>query len=335
MKEIRVKNIHDCLICTLPGNTLYKGLKDRLFNTPGIFNIKQCQSCGLLWLDPRPEDEDIPLCYPEGYFRAIDGGAAKQYLERHESLVISGHAKDNTAFFPCLGEVFRRFASVRSWATYAEGRAVPRYKSDQDGLVIDVGCGTGNYLKTMQDLGWKVTGIEPSPIAAAIARNKGVHVFCGTLDRAGLADASAELVLLSHVIEHVADPGAVIKECFRILKHSGKLIVRTPNSRSYGHTVFKSDYYHLDPPRHLFLFCEKNLSMIFKANGFKIVDLRTIPRGCRSSYDHSMAIVKRGNTAMHAEAQEKGRILFAASESIRCLLGMDSGEEIALVAQKA
>jgi SAM-dependent methyltransferase len=179
-----------------------------------------------------------------------------------------------------------------------------------------------------------VQGVEPSADAVVIARNKGIPVFHGTLEQAKLAGASAEYIILSHVIEHVPDPAAVIDECFRVLKPEGKLIIHTPNAVSFGHKVFRENYYHLDPPRHLFLFSPRSLSKLCKKSRFNKFYLKTFPKGCRNIYDNSKVISITGTTKMGGVGAQKGRTLFAVRELIMYLAGADCGEEIELVAQK-
>src|ERR1700761_1570158 len=53
----------DCYACGEAGDTLYSGLKDRLFDVPGVWSTRRCSVCGLLWLDPTPLESDIPKLY--------------------------------------------------------------------------------------------------------------------------------------------------------------------------------------------------------------------------------------------------------------------------------
>jgi SAM-dependent methyltransferase len=342
-----MEDVPDCVLCAIPGKLFYQKLSDRLLGVAGEFNIKRCPECGLLWLDPRPVEEDIAQCYQSRYFMAVENDIGKVDSIKSKKTTLSDSIKKNITygyfryahlvdnkFYAALGRVLGVFPLVRSWATYGADQRIPRYKTGQEGLIVDVGCGSGNYLKMLQGLGWKVQGVEPSADAAAIARNKGIPVFHGTLEQAKLAEASAEYIILSHVIEHVPDPAAVIDECFRVLKPEGKLIIYTPNSASFGHKVFGESYYHLDPPRHLFLFSLQSLSKLCKKSRFKKLYLKTVPKGCRNIYDNSMLISRTGITKIGGAGPQKGHTLFAVQELLLHLAGADCGEEIELVAQK-
>jgi SAM-dependent methyltransferase len=344
MSHIRMKDFQKCILCAIQGAPLYQKLNDRLLGVQGEFNIKRCPACGL---DPRPLDEDIGQCYQSRYFMPAQADIGKADSAKSRKMTVSDSIKKNVTygyfgyadlvdnkFYAALGRVFGFFPIVRSWATYGADERIPRYKAGQEGLIVDVGCGSGNYLKMVQGLGWKVQGVEPSSDAVAIARNRGIPVFHGTLENAKFAPASAEYIILSHVIEHVLDPAAVINECFRVLKQGGKLIIHTPNAVSFGHKVFGKNYYHLDPPRHLFLFSPRSLSMLCKKSRFEKFYLKTFPKGCRNIYDNSMVIARTGATKMGGVGPQKGHTLFAVQELLLYLAGAACGEEIVLVAQK-
>lgn len=100
----------------------------------------------------------------------------------------------------------------------------------------------------------EVEGAEPDPEAARIAREqRGLNVRVGTLEPSNLAPESYDAITMSHVIEHGHDPVATLKRCHESLRPGGSLIVVTPNVSSLGHRHFRRCYFHLDPPRRLFL----------------------------------------------------------------------------------
>jgi len=347
MNQIRMKAVPDCILCKIPGKPLYQKLNDRLLGVLGEFNIKRCPACGLLWLDPRPVEEDITHCYQSRYFMAKEMSTSRnesmkpQKMARIDSIKRNftygyfryTHLVDNR-FYAFLGRILGVFPLVRSWATYGADERIPRYKTGQDGLIIDVGCGRGNYLNFVQGLGWKVQGVEPSSDAATIARNRGIPVFHGTLEQAKFPAASADYIILSHVIEHVPDPAVAIDECFRVLKRQGKLIIHTPNAASFGHKVFGKDYYALDPPRHLFLFSPGSAAKLLHQSRLKKFHLRTSPKGCRNIYDNSVVIARTGTTRMGGVECQKGHTLFALRELLLYLIGRPCGEEMEIVAYK-
>lgn len=124
------------------------------------------------------------------------------------------------------------------------------------GRLLDIGCGSGAYLARMRDVGWDVTGVEVDPVAAEVARDRGLKVFAGVEEVPGTFD----VVTLNHVIEHVPEPLQLL--CDALERTGDTLLLRTPNAASLGHRLFKTRWYHLDPPRHLFVLTPKGLQRL-------------------------------------------------------------------------
>lgn len=146
------------------------------------------------------------------------------------------------------------------------------------GKLLDVGCGAGTLLHRMRSLGWSVTGIDFD--AKAIEHVKaqygpGITALHSNLFDARFPDASFDAITMSHVIEHVPDPVALIAEARRILTVGGRLIITTPNIQSYGHGRFGDSWWGLDSPRHLQVFSLSALKKCARSAGFETVTSRT------------------------------------------------------------
>ena len=99
--------------------------------------------------------------------------------------------------------------------------------------ILDVGCGDGTaaVLAAQQNPGHRVIGLDWSAGALGRARRLGLTVVRGGVDAPGLpfADQSADLVIMSELIEHLVDTDAAVDEAFRVLKPGGSLLMSTPN----------------------------------------------------------------------------------------------------------
>lgn len=261
---VRVVDKRWCLLCGSEGTVYYSGLRDRLYGAPGTWNFRKCSnpSCGLVWLDPMPLEDDIGQLYKDYYTHSNGGGkAAKGFL---------AVAKGAAAW------IFRLLA--RRYGLHDERRELETmYLRDvSPGKLLDVGCGNGSFLGRMRELGWKVQGVEPDPEAARLAAAKlGVPVHVGDLGSAGFPSGYFDAVTLNHVIEHVPDPEWVLQECHRLLRPGGHLVVVTPNVESYGHSVYGLHWRGLEPPRHLWLFSITTLQELVRRAGFSQVDCWT------------------------------------------------------------
>src|SRR6266481_339245 len=82
-QTIRAQPRPSCLLCGATGELLYASLSDNLYNSPGVWQMKRCpqEDCGLLWLDPMPEEQDLPLLY-QGYYTHQDRPPAVRGLAR-------------------------------------------------------------------------------------------------------------------------------------------------------------------------------------------------------------------------------------------------------------
>jgi 2-polyprenyl-3-methyl-5-hydroxy-6-metoxy-1,4-benzoquinol methylase len=97
-----------------------------------------------------------------------------------------------------------------------------------------------------------------------------------------------EAITAHHVIEHMHGPQAFLKECMRILRPDGILILTTPNINSLGHKIFNKYWRELDVPRHLYLFSTSSLKMFVENHGFRISQLRTT---ARSAWKYNIRVV--------------------------------------------
>ena len=104
----------------------------------------------------------------------------------------------------------------------------------KDKKILDVGCSSGSVLKIASDLGYKVKGVDTAIKPVLTARKLGFNVFHGTLSDAKYQDNEFDLIILFEILEHIVDPVDLIKECHRILKKNGCLLINTPNHDSWS-----------------------------------------------------------------------------------------------------
>ncbi len=119
----------------------------------------------------------------------------------------------------------------RHW-WYAERRALIRRLVSHltPGRAVDVGCGGGGNTQVLRDLGWSVTGLEHSPVAAQIAHQRGLPVVRGDARHLPFHDESMDLVMSTDLWEHVDDHEAVAHETNRVLRPGGRALVAVPCS---------------------------------------------------------------------------------------------------------
>jgi len=203
--------------------------------------------------------------------------------------------------------------------------------------LLDVGCGSGQFLLGMRERGWHVVGVEPDPVAAAAARRNDLDVHDGLLVDAEFEDDSFDAIVLSHVIEHVHDPIALLQECGRILRPGGVLVMMTPNLNSVGHRRFGADWRGLEPPRHLHVFSVESLASCVRRVGLTVSEVRTSARLVRGIWWVSQSI--QHQAGRRRRAPRIGAYLaswgMSVVEDVMRVSDERSSEEIILFATKS
>ena len=98
----------------------------------------------------------------------------------------------------------------------------------------------------------------------------GIDVFIGKLDEADFPHRYFDTITFWHTLEHLPDPSAALVETNRILKPKGQLLISVPNFQSWQARIMKSDWYHLDIPRHLYHFTPKTITQLLQKTGFRV-----------------------------------------------------------------
>jgi SAM-dependent methyltransferase len=138
------------------------------------------------------------------------------------------------------------------------------------GLALELGSGTGWMLRALRERGWLAVGSERTVAVAAAARDAaGVPMFVGDLD-AIRDEPVLDLVIMFHVLEHLADPLAELRAIARRVKPGGTLIIGVPNIASWQARVAGSRWMHLDVPRHLVHFSPDAIERALSASGFRV-----------------------------------------------------------------
>jgi len=330
--EIDVVSRPLCSLCAQEGTQLYVALADWLFGVPGSWALRHCKSCDLAWLDPQPVANHIPKLYARYYThrtRPQTRLAQLRHAILQNVLAQLGYPVEHPK-----GILPRLLSHLRSVAreTALEVFALP---ASEIGVLLDVGCGNGEFIARMRSLGWAVSGVDPDPSAVSYARGRGLQVFAGTI--ADVPDkACYDVITLNHVIEHVAEPVELLAECRKRLRPgSGRLIITTPNIGSLGRWWFGEYWRGLEVPRHLILFSSVALQECVKRAGLCLHSVGTETRLAHMIYIAS-ACAKQGDRDIGERTDFKvstkvAAYLFRALEDSVLHLKRDLGEEVLCV----
>ena len=232
---------YKCPWCWSEDTKLYLKLIDE-FLTKEPFEIHVCASCGLLFTEPRPDAAHIGSYYKsENYF---------------------SHQENKKGFVPKLYEKVKHVNLKNKYKMTTEGMKA--------GKMLDIGCGVGDFLKTMEEHQWQVFGIEPDEDAKNIVRKRTKAELYSPSEIVKLQDESFDLITLWHVLEHIEDLNNELNELKRLIKRSGRIVIAVPNYKSYDGQYYKQYWGAYDVPRHLSHFNKQTLSKIFASKGLEL-----------------------------------------------------------------
>lgn len=203
------------------------------------FELKRATDFDILITTPQPKGEELGQYYKsEDYISHTDG-------------------KRN---------VFERvYHAVKSVALQNKLKLINSYASEEKS-VLDVGCGTGDFLALAQKNGWSVRGVEPNDAARKLAQQKlkSNQSVLNANETETLKTSSFDVVTLWHVLEHLPNLEEQITFYASLLKPNGKLIIAVPNYKSYDAKYYKAFWAAYDVPRHLWHFSKIGLSQLLE-----------------------------------------------------------------------
>jgi SAM-dependent methyltransferase len=237
-----MEQIQQCPNCNSKNLANYLTAQDRHYGNKGAFSTAICKQCGLIFMNPMPNNVELASYYPPA-----------TYYSFHESI-----QNQQSAFKQKLFKLL-----CINFPTHDPTFALP-------GRIVDIGCGNGYSLTAYKKAGWEVYGVEPSEVAAQIGNENGLNIFCGTLDEAKFPDNHFDYIRSNHSFEHINNPNETLAEMKRILKVGGKVFIGVPNSSGAVAKIFKKYWYYLGLPVHTFNYNPNTLSELLTKHGFSV-----------------------------------------------------------------
>ncbi len=224
-----------CELCGTGGRTL-------LFSKDG-YDYTRCTVCGWAHLDPLPGEEESRALYTETYFSGAAGGYA-DYLG---------------------DETFHR----------RNARARCRLLPPAAGSLLDVGCAAGFFLDEARRLGWRISGVEPSPWASAEARRLTGAEIHDSMRAAHVAEAGChDAVTFFQVLEHLPRPAEALAGARACLRPGGLVIVETWDRGSLVARLLRRHWQQVTPPSVIHLFTRGDLDALLDHAGFRRRSIR-------------------------------------------------------------
>ena len=208
------------------------------------FSYVQCTVCGLVQMNPQPLTAEVE----------------RRYREWHGDDYLAYQLRNEAIFFD-----LQKRALADANFDLLEQNLMKRM--DRPPAVLDAGCATGAMLAFLKDRGWQVTGVEISPSAEYAQKERELDIRRQSLEDCHFSSESFDLVLASHLIEHLNNPGTFIAEAWRVLRPGACLMVTTPNIDGFQARLFGSRWRSAIFD-HLYLFSKRTLTATLTSQGF-------------------------------------------------------------------
>ena len=182
----------------------------------------------------------------------------------YESEVYISHTDSNTTF------VDKIYQEVKKYSLARKVNLITSFSKEKKTL-LDLGAGTGDFLKIAKSRGWNIEGVEPNHHARIKALEKGIPLKDSI---ESLPGKKYELITLWHVLEHLPHLENQIQKLVEHLEEEGTLIIAAPNFNSYDAKYYKEFWAAYDVPRHLWHFSKTAIEKLFSKHGLELVNVK-------------------------------------------------------------
>lgn len=242
-----MNELKTCPVCN--GSKFYNKLLCTDYTTSNeTFNIVSCETCGFLFTNPRPKQKDI--------------------INYYDSPKYISHTNKKKGLFNLLYQSIRKYTINRKTALVKS--------LIETGSILDIGCGTGEFVNSCSKKGLIAEGVEPSEKAIKEAR-KNYHInISKNISLRQYKDQKFDCITMWHVLEHVYELEETIINIKRILSKNGFLVLALPNNESWDAEYYNKFWAAWDVPIHLWHFSKKSIVKLLEKNKFKLVSTKAM-----------------------------------------------------------
>lgn len=246
-----IKNMNIfCKICNEKLILKYESLFDDRHGYPKKFDIYKCSECGFMQTQPQLSFDKLSDIY------------TRYYPKRNAD--IDGITKGSKNI-PTKQQI-----ENNGWNTTCH------FQTKRNQKVLDIGCGTCQSLLEIKNMGGKAWGIDPDRNSAEVAKALKLNFHLGTIHDFSSKKNFFDLITVSQVIEHEADPLLFLKECKKYIKKSGTISLSFPNTDALSLKIYGQKWLHWHIPYHLNHFNKTSFGILIKNAGLKIKSIKTV-----------------------------------------------------------
>ena len=217
----------------------------------------ECSACGCLQIKKVPEN--LPSYYPDddyySYNKIQTPTGFKRFLVTKRDL----YAATGKGF---IGKIIHHFLPHSKIHTLQMTGITPTSR------ILDIGCGTGHLLHSLQETGFKnLLGIDPFN-AEDIHYENSLKIEKKSIHK--MQQGEWDLMMFHHSFEHIFDQQTTLEKVFSLLKPNGICLIRVPTVSSWAWQYYGVHWAQLDAPRHLFLHSVKSMRLLAEKVGLQM-----------------------------------------------------------------
>lgn len=281
------------------------------FSTKEVFPVYDCQDCGFRFTNNFPSEDIIGKYYDSPDY--ISHSDSKKGLINH------------------MYHFFRKQMLKKKVELVSNYTSVSKSRSPKNSQkpirLLDIGCGTGYFLREAREKGFEVSGIEKDSKAREYAISKFNLDVKSENSLWDIENESFDVITLWHVLEHMQNLNEVVEKLNNIITPDGVLVLALPNHKSYDAKKYKEYWAAYDVPRHLWHFCPDTIEKLLKKHQFKIIKQKTMPldafyismlsekykgNGQIAQYIKAILVGKTGYLRSLSDIKQSGSVIYIA-----------------------
>ena len=245
-----------CKICGNSENNAVYHPREMMMGLRDVFTYFQCSSCQCLQIAEFPDN--ISKYYTGSYYARRENDTPHPII-RYLKQIRNKYAVFNQSL---LGKfLYSKYPKVNL-------RSLSHLSLKKGMAILDVGCGRGGLLRSLQQLGFTdLTGIDSFNEEKELNIGKGTSIYNKNIDE---MQGQWDLIMMHHAFEHMSNPLDVLRNVSRLLSGTGQCLMRIPVTRSLAWRTFRENWVQLDPPRHFFIHSPKSIRHLIEKTDFNL-----------------------------------------------------------------